>query len=477
MGVQVCRADGQSYGECTGCSVRDASSPDSAHVEPVDAHVAGDTGHIDATVPDARDDGVGGSCTLGAQSCDGTQPETCTGAGTWQPVGAPCSGDTPTCLAGACVGCTPKSTRCSGDASDLGLETCSDIGIWSAPVACPAASPTCSQAGDAGTCVCPAAETVCGGTCVDLQTDSNNCGACGTACAGTCAAPECFVTLGSGGDPYAIAVDATDVYWTAASSGAVLKAPLVGGTPTTLAFGVRPDCIAVDATSVYWTDGSETVMSVPLGGGTPTTLATAQDGSAGLAVDDTNVYWANAFGGAGGGAVMKVPKGGGTAITLASGGDPYAIVLDATNVYWTNGGTIMRVAKGGGTPTTLAISPGAPEGIAVDATSVYWTVTAYGTATGTVMKVAVAGGMPITLASGQDEPSSIAVDSTDAYWTNFGNGKIVSIPLSGGTPAVVASGQEITGSGAMGITVDATSVYWTNGSAVGAGTVTKATPK
>ena len=37
------------------------------------------------------------------------------------------------------------------------------------------------------------------------------------------------------------------------------------------------------------------------GGGTPTTLATAQDGSAGLAVDDTNVYWANAFGGAGGG--------------------------------------------------------------------------------------------------------------------------------------------------------------------------------
>jgi hypothetical protein len=33
-----------------------------------------------------------------------------------------------------------------------------------------------------GSCACPAPNAVCGGTCVNLQTDTNNCGACGSAC-------------------------------------------------------------------------------------------------------------------------------------------------------------------------------------------------------------------------------------------------------------------------------------------------------
>ena len=45
-----------------------------------------------------------GPCTSGTLSCNGTQPQMCTGSSAWQNVGAPCSGTTPVCQKGACLG-------------------------------------------------------------------------------------------------------------------------------------------------------------------------------------------------------------------------------------------------------------------------------------------------------------------------------------------------------------------------------------
>jgi len=118
-----------------------------------------------------------------------------------------------------------------------------------------------------------------------------------------------LVTLVSGENgPGSIAVDATSVYWTN-GDGSVMKAPLGGGTLVTLASGQNgPGSIVVDAANVYWANmsdvslgedggvGVDTVVKVPLDGGTPTTLASGLAlvgyGAGAIAVGATSVYWA-----------------------------------------------------------------------------------------------------------------------------------------------------------------------------------------
>jgi hypothetical protein len=93
--------------------------------------------------------------------------------------------------------------------------------------------------------------------------------------------------------PWGIAVNSTGVYWANDNSVAsflfatqnteILDADQAGAV-----------ALAVDTTNVYWTTGSGgTVMKIPLAGGAPTTLASKQDFPAAVAVDTTSVYWIN----------------------------------------------------------------------------------------------------------------------------------------------------------------------------------------
>lgn len=84
---------------------------------------ASDATSPDAAVPDAASESA---CALGTLDCDDAQPELCTGSGTWQPVGAACSGAKPACLAGACADCTPGTLGCNGQQP----EQCDSTGTW-----------------------------------------------------------------------------------------------------------------------------------------------------------------------------------------------------------------------------------------------------------------------------------------------------------------------------------------------------------
>lgn len=103
-------------------------------------------------------------------------------------------------------------------------------------------------------------------------------------------------TLASGLTGSDIAANGSAVYWT--TSTGIGGLPFSGGSPMTVAIPMNAvQHIAVDDASIYWTDGYDgTVMKAPLAGGTPTTLHQGDVPSA-IAVDSTSVYWTSRSGG------------------------------------------------------------------------------------------------------------------------------------------------------------------------------------
>ena len=104
--------------------------------------------------------------------------------------------------------------------------------------------------------------------------------------------------------------------------------------------------------------------------------------------------------------------------------------------------------------------------IALDGASVYWAESNIMTCDGRVVKSPKSGGASIEIANNQSAPVTISVDSTSVYWTNFGcvdaqsvfhrAGSVMSAPLGGGTLHTLASDLELP----VGTAIDAGWVYW-----------------
>jgi sugar lactone lactonase YvrE len=180
--------------------------------------------------------------------------------------------------------------------------------------------------------------------------------------------------------PYGIAVDSRNVYWAnsdfGGQQGTAVKVALGGGAVQTLLSNqLMPQDVALDATDLYvanYVGGNGTIVRVPLDGSAPTTFGTGGQPS-GIAVEGTNVYWADISRGWILEADLALDVG--SVMTLASGqNEPGEIAVDGASVYWTTfgDGAVVKVSLGGGTPTTLATGQTYPEYVAVDATHVYW---------------------------------------------------------------------------------------------------------
>jgi len=297
-------------------------------------------------------------------------------------------------------------------------------------------------------------------------------GGCAATCTGRCFGERCIVELASERlRPYAVAVDATHLYWTTnedqpgtVTPGALGRVPLAGGDAEYLAVDfIPPHTLALDGTSVYWTSFAPKIgglSKMPLDGqGAITTLAANQDNCHGLLVAGDTAYFTNFASGV----VAKVPIGGSGPITELAAGQqqPTHVAADATYLYWTNwvspAGSIARVLRDGG-PTEIVIADQLePYGIAVDATNIYFT----NTNGGTVMRKSLVGGAPVTLAMvapSQGKPYSLVLDEGYVYFTTYDEvttGSVRKVPIGGGEVTVVSD------QGAYNLAVDKTSVYTT----------------
>ena len=139
------------------------------------------------------------------------------------------------------------------------------------------------------------------------------------------------ITLaGQQSDPSGLAIDATYVYWTAYGDGTVMRVPIAGGTPETLARDQKaPSAIAVDASAAYFLDGNGVLASVSLTGGDPKMLA--RHGFAlTMTLSEGELFWNTQTG------VWRTSTTGrATKQIAASSPSPQGpIAVDATNVYW-----------------------------------------------------------------------------------------------------------------------------------------------
>jgi hypothetical protein len=187
-------------------------------------------------------------------------------------------------------------------------------------------------------------------------------------------------------------VDATNAYL--ATSGALMRLPLAGGTPVTMVAGAAPIATAIDATNVYWIDGGvtgqTTILRAPL----------------------TATNWV-AFAGDGGGAQA--------ATTLATQtGDPGAFTVAGGYVYFAVGSAVSRVPTGGGTVQTVETTY-PPTGMAVGGDALY-----LGEYSGeTIQRVPLTGTLPATpsfLKMAYVVPTELVLNGGDLYWGDWYGG-------------------------------------------------------
>jgi hypothetical protein len=325
---------------------------------------------------------------LASNGCETSlaSPTTCTSAQ------LSCSGATSLCSPTGCVStCTPPLTECSGSCVDL---TASPDFCGSCTFSCYPEGPgdrlyggfpTCTVSGTCGALSCFPGFTSCSGSCVNTQTDSNNCGVCGNQCpsvggavttcvGGTCAA---LCPLGWTDCNSTCVVTQTDQQNCGACGAACptgqlcVQSACVDSAAVWLVTGLSaPGAIATDVEAIYWADtGNGTVNAISKSGGAILPLASSQAKPVSVAVDDSYVYWSNNLGGA----VWRTLKSGGdTAHLVAAVTTPTSVVVDSTYVYVIDGnGAIERALKeGGGTPTIFA-SGFIYDSIGIDGASLY----------------------------------------------------------------------------------------------------------
>jgi hypothetical protein len=346
--------------------------------------------------------------------------------------------------------CQPGATgACTCPNLSIGLQTCNAEGSAFGTCVCGDGGPSGNGGGGGG-----------GGQ-ADGGADASD--------AGPVLTPQTLVSQQAGLKD--IAIDATYVYWTAASAGVVAACPLTGcGAPTVLASGEPyPLGVATSGGQAYWSDyGLPGDGGTVVGGGVGSSTVGSGDGKilvgneihAGpIAADPNNIYWSAA-----GQVSMCDPQScapAGVAVDTAQ-----AIAVDAASIYWTSAvtGAVLKNVIGNDAGSVQTITPAGYQGenlrgLVVSGGNVYWAtpdqVFSCPSSGCTAAPAALAANQGIV---GLQHP--LAADGAYLYWANGTTVVRCAIPGGcNGTPEVIADGQIAP----TAVAVSATTVYWIDG--------------
>jgi hypothetical protein len=293
--------------------------------------------------------------------------------------------------------------------------------------------------------------------------------------------PVALVAADAGVTPFALAQDATHLYWVDTYHNTVTRTDkAIGGATVVLAqtSGTLPASIAIDDAGLYWGDVIGVWRCASASCSVTQTLVANQTTGAvwSLAVDDVSAYWSEGFP-----SVWVAAKDAGSVLGTklwasdASTPSVTNVATDGRRVYFTaTDGLLHAVAVDGGTPIAIGTPDQAGSaGIALDTNRVYWTVD--DPDGGTVQGAPLSTLAPAVIATKQNAPSFVASDGTRIYWVAATSSAPTSFSIVACTiaspcqPTVLASGYV----NPQGLVVDDAAVYWTDLSSATAGSLWK----
>lgn len=219
------------------------------------------------------------------------------------------------------------------------------------------------------------------------------------------------------------------------------------GAPTVLA--ESDDLVlelAVDGERLFWV-ADNLLHAVPVTGGSPADVGASAGES--LVLDETYAYLA----GGARGTVGRLPKAGGTFETIVTGQkEPTSLAVDASGVYFANwssyengpvaDGSIVRSDLDGANVTALAEAIVYPRGLALGENDVFFV----SASDGNLYRLPKTGGMPVIVLGGLNDPSPPVIDDSAVYVRTRpssddqeGNDEIVRVGFDGSDASVVVS--------------------------------------